>query len=386
MTHKLIRLFKYFLSVYFIYDIYLLFQYFLTPKGKKKIVYIIPGTGLSGGIAVIVQHANRLIKKGYKVLLVTTDNSINLNWIKCDALICPYSSKLKFVFKNADLLIATAWSTVEFLDKIPSKRKLYFVQSDERRFFKQNEEEWIQKVENTYKKNCEFFTMAKWIQKWLKEEFDKDSYYVPNGIDLNCFYKVNSIEEKNKPFRILLEGPTSLWFKGMDDAYEATKDLDCEIWMVSALGKPKNGWKIDNFFEHVPIEQMKSIYSSCDFLLKMSRVESFSSPPLEAMACGCIPIITNYTGYTEYLINEKNGLVVDIGDTESARKAIIRLMKDQKLREYLLKDGTKTVKKWSWDRSIDYLEDVINKRRIKKYYTKDDFYSYTEQRKIIYSK
>jgi len=355
-------------------------------KGRKKIVYIIPGTGLSGGIAVIVQHANRLIKKGYKVLLVTMDNSINLNWIKCDALICPYSSKLKFLFKNADLLIATAWSTVEFLDRIPSKRKLYFVQSDERRFFKQNEEEWIQKVEKTYQKNCEFFTMAKWIQKWLKEEFDKDSYYVPNGIDLDCFYKVKSIEEKNKPFRILLEGPTSLWFKGMDDAYEATKDLDCEIWMVSALGKPKDGWKIDRFFEHVPIDQMKSIYSSCDFLLKMSRVESFSSPPLEAMACGCIPIITNYSGYTEYLENGINGLVVNIGDTESAKKGVIRLMNDQDLRESLLKNGNKTVKKWSWDRSIDYLDDVINKRKIKKYYTKDDSYSYAEQRKIIYSK
>ncbi len=386
MIDKLIRLFKYFLSIYFINDIHLLFKYFLIPKGKKKIVYIIPGTGLSGGIAVIVQHANKLIKRGYKVILLSTDGSININWIKCDAPIFPYSSKLKFLFKNPDLLIATAWSTVEFLDKIPSKRKLYFVQSDERRFFKEDEKEWIKKVEKTYKKDCEFFTMAKWIQKWLKEEFNKDSYYVPNGIDLNCFYKVKSIERKNKPFRILLEGPTSLWFKGMDDAYEATRGLDSEIWMVSALGKPKDEWKIDKFFEHVQIDQMKSIYSSCDFLLKMSRVESFSSPPLEAMACGCIPIITNYTGYTEYLVNEKNGLVVDIGDTESARKAIIRLMKDKKLRKYLLKNGSTTVKKWSWDRSIDYLEDVISGGRIKKYYTEDDFYSYAKQRKVIYSK
>ena len=36
-----------------------------------KIVYFIPGVGVSGGIAVVCQHANRLLQRGHQVYLVT---------------------------------------------------------------------------------------------------------------------------------------------------------------------------------------------------------------------------------------------------------------------------------------------------------------------------
>lgn len=383
MGSTLLKITRYLFSKSFINDLHSFFVYIFLPKGEKKIVYIIPGTGVSGGIAVVVQHANRLIKRGYPVILVTADNSTQIDWIKCNAPIFPYNdTKLKYIYKDADLLIATAWSTVEFLERIPSKRRLYFIQSDERRFFKKEERDWIKKVEKTYKGDYEYFTMAKWIQKWLKEEFHKDAYYVPNGIDLNEFHKTSSIKPSRKPFRILLEGPISLWFKGMDDAYAAVEGLDCEIWIVSGNGKPPASWEIDRFFEAVPFKKMAPIYSSCDFLLKMSYVESFSYPPLEAMACGCIPIVTRFTGYNEYIEANKNALVIDIGDIQGARKAILRLIESSKLRDKLLMNGVQTVTEWSWNNSIDRLEDVIKKKSIKISYTQKNSYSYKKESNI----
>ena len=199
---------------------------------KPKIAYIIPTTRIDEGLAVVIQHTNRLIKKGYDVLLVSADNTDKITWIDCFAQVVPINTKEKYYFRNIDLLIATYYDTVKFLEEIPSKRKLYFIQSDERRFFQRDEEEAIKRVEETYKTNYEFFTEAIWIQKWLKEEFGKDAYYVPNGLDTKIFHKTKPLEEKTGKLRVLIEGPIDVRFQGMHDAYAAVRNLDVEHWLV----------------------------------------------------------------------------------------------------------------------------------------------------------
>jgi O-antigen biosynthesis protein len=353
---------------------------------KEKIAYIIPSTGVSGGVAVIIQHANRLIKRGYDVMLISEDDKTKIKWMKCYAQVIPLHTRHSYYLDNIDLLIATGWSTAKYLKQIDSKRKLYFIQSDERRFFEKGEEKTIKKVEKTYKSDYEFFTEAIWIQKWLKDEFNKDAYYVPNGLDQEIFYKTKPLQKKNKKIRILLEGPICIWFKGMTDAYYSVKDLDCEIWIVSGAGKPPSYWRYDRFFEGIPIEKMKKVYSSCDILLKMSRVEGFFGPPLEAMTCGCVPVVSKVTGYDEYIKDGYNALVIEMGDTEGAKKAIQKLIDNPKLMESLKKNGKKTASEWTWERSVDYLEKVIKKEKVKKFYNSKSYsYSYRTEMKKVYN-
>ena len=35
--------------------------------------------------------------------------------------------------------------------------------------------------------NVKYLTISKWCQNWLKDRFEKDSKYAPNGIDLQQF-------------------------------------------------------------------------------------------------------------------------------------------------------------------------------------------------------
>jgi hypothetical protein len=142
----------------------------------------------------------------------------------------------------------------------------------------------------------------------------------------------------------------------MQDAFEAVEGLDAEIWCVSSLGKPKPEWHCDRFFSRVPMEKMRRIYSSCDILLKMSRVEGFFGPPLEMMACGGAVVVGKVTGYDEYIKDEYNALVVEQGDVDGARKAIQRLISDNDLKSALIANGKKTVEEWNWESSIDKLE------------------------------
>lgn len=324
-------------------------------KMKPKIAYVIPGCGISGGIAVICQHVNRLQKRGYEVLLITEDENDSIAWFpnqKVD--IIPVSQTPN----NIDILVATGWSTAYTVQQLPAKRKCYFVQSDESRFYPEGTSEYY-KAMDTYLMDFEFITEAKWIKKWLKEKFNKEATYVPNGLDEKIIYETEPLVKKGEKLRVLLEGPIDIPYKGMEDAFNAVNGLDCEVWCISSAGKPKPEWKCDKFFEKVPMEQMKYIYSSCDIFLKMSRVEGFFGPPLEMMACSGACVVGKVTGYDEYIEDGYNALVVEQGDVVAAHKALHKLLSDHKLREKIIANGHKTAKEWRWEPSIDTLEQLF---------------------------
>lgn len=337
----------------------LLEQYNTKVVLPQKIVWVVAGLGISGGLAVILKHANNLLDKGYDVSLLTLSTGEEISWYDNNVPVYELSNCKPYVLDNIDVLIATAWNTESYLDQICSRRKLYFVQSDERRFI--DGAEIKRTIEAGYSKDYEYFTEAYWIQDMFHSEFGKQAFYVPNGIDTNIFNTKKLFEPRTERKRVLIEGPIDIPFKAVEDCYNAVKDLDCDIWFVSSAGKPRNDWRYDQFFEKVPMHMMPSIYSSCDIFIKMSRIEGFFGPPLEAMACDCVPVVGKVSGWDEYIKDEYNALAVDLKDVESAKRAVQRLLESKELRGKLLENGKATVEQWSWKRSFERMELLISK-------------------------
>lgn len=326
---------------------------FIQQSNGKRVAYVIPGLAISGGIIVILEHCFRLIKRGYNVSLISiSENYDDLDWFGENYIKVDTPSSLKEI---PDIAVATHWSTVCYVRSLSCSRKVYFVQSDETRF---SDDPIIKnQIRETYFQSFEYITEAKWIQEWLSTNFDQTSLYVPNAINPSFFYPSSPIEPKGSKIRVLLEGAINVERKGMVDAFNSIDDLDCEVWCVSNDGQPKEGMRCDRFFENVPFYQMKDIYSSCDILLKMSRVEGFYGPPLEMMACGGLVVTAKVTGYDEYIVDKENALVVEPRDTEGAKRAIQTLMENRDLCNHLLKNGAITVEKWNdWEKTIDILE------------------------------
>jgi glycosyltransferase involved in cell wall biosynthesis len=329
------------------------------PDFKPTIGFVVPGVGISGGIMVVFQHANRLIQKGYDVIVFSTNpNSCSQpDWFE------NLLAEVRFIGEiskfNLDVVFATHWSTAYEVNTLDVTRKLYFIQSDETRFNPAGSTE-SELAKKTYSMNFEHVVIARWLQDWLQKEFKKKSYYVPNGVDRMIFYPDKPIEPKKDKIRVLIEGPIDIPFKGVEDAYTVVHDMDCEVWIVSNSGKPKADWRYDRFFENVMHHNMRKIYSNCDVLVKMSRVEGFFMPPLEMMSCGGTVITGKVTGYDEYIIDGYNALVVEQGDIAGARNALIKLIQDRELLNKLKEGGLETSQRWSWERSNDLLELVIN--------------------------
>ena len=317
-----------------------------------KIAYLIPDVGVSGGVAVVCQHVNRLKKRGHQVFLVSQTQDTEIDWFP--NLNVPVLTLQEYP-EGLDILVATGWSTSFDIVNLPAKQKFYFIQSDETRFHDQDSI-WQNLTALSYLLNVNYLTEARWIQKWLKEDLKHDAALIPNGLDQEIFFRDEPLEPKGGKPRILLEGAIGLPYKGMADAFSAIADLDVEVWCVSSLGKPKPGWHCDRFFNQIPMTQMRRVYSSCDILLKMSRVEGFFGPPLEMMACGGTSVVAKVTGYDEYIKDVYNALVVESGDVAGARAAIQRILSEPDLRDNLIRNGQETVKQWQWEDSIDRLE------------------------------
>lgn len=330
-------------------------------SAKTTIAFVIPSQWLSGGTMVICQHANMLIKNGYEVFLVDNniDDPYRLDWFpNLLAEVIPLD-QANF---EVDTAVATHWTTAYTIRHWPARRKLYFIQSDETRFNPPGSEE-VALARETYKFPFEFVTIARWLQRWLKDNFGKNAHYVPNGVDPNMFYPDKPLEPKNNKLRVLLEGAIDLPFKGMKEAFAVVEDMDCEVWCVSTSGRPQPGWRCNRFFANVPFSEMRRIYSSCDVLIKMSKVEGFFMPPLEMMACGGTVITNKVTGYDEYIVDGYNALVVEPGDVAAAKEKLQQLIDHRNLLGKLIKNGQATAKKWSWQASKESLEAVLNHKQ-----------------------
>jgi glycosyltransferase involved in cell wall biosynthesis len=331
--------------------------YFKQGPRPIRLVFVLPGLGLSGGIYVILRHANALAAEGMDVCIMSPPGENTFDWY-------PHTNTVRIVeydkslLDRADVAFATGWQTALNVINSSARHKSYFVQSDETRFVDDIAMKKV--VAETYRMPFRYLTEARWIISWLRANFGHQSWYVPNGVDLALFGRSGRVLKQRGPrARVLIEGPIAIPWKGVEDAYRAVEGLDCDIWLVSSAGRPPSDWKIDRFFERVPMNEMGAIYRSCDIFVKMSRVEGFFGPPLEAMACGCAVAVAEVSGYDEFIVHDNNALVSPTGDIASMRDNVRRLISDMPLRRRLADCGRETSSHWAWDASFEAMEKFI---------------------------
>lgn len=72
-------------------------------------------------------------------------------------------------------------------------------------------------------------------------------------------------------------------------------------------------------------DQMAATWRSADVFLSVSEYEGTSIAMLEAMAQGCVPVVTRVSGTQAVIADQQNGWLVNIGDTITMAKAIRQL-------------------------------------------------------------
>ena len=323
---------------------------FIKSKLHKNIAFVLPTTNISGGVNVVIRHIGMLKKQGYDVTVINMDDNdtdIESRWGTVRVL-KKHKTKFNGYF---DTMVATLWATLDFIKKYPNvKNRMYLVQNYETDFADFGKFMRIE-ANATYEDETgvKYLTISKWCEDWLKEKFEKECKYAPNGIDLQQFeFKKRNFKGKIK---ILVEGNSDDYYKNVDESFKIVEKLDkkkYEIHFLSYQGTPKKWYYVDKFMHKVPYSEVGKVYQEADILIKSSILESFSYPPLEMMATGGLVVVAPNSGNIEYIKDEENCLFYEPGNINDAVEKIERLAKDSKLREKLIKGGVNTSKSREW--------------------------------------
>jgi glycosyltransferase involved in cell wall biosynthesis len=209
----------------------------------------------------------------------------------------------------------------------------------------------IEKIKNIQKKVCEKANKIIVPSEFLKKivigwgiNADKINviYNTFSGIE-NCELKIKNLDQDI----IISAGRLEPW-KGFETLREIFPDLLKE--------NPKFKLMIEHKMPHS--ELMANFKASKIFVLN-TGYEGLSHMLLEAMACGLPIITTNVCGNPEVIQNEENGLLVEYNNKEQLKSAILRLWRDENLRNKFIQNGHKTLEKFQLERMINETKRVL---------------------------
>ncbi|MEK6372620.1 MAG: glycosyltransferase family 1 protein [Acidobacteriota bacterium] len=177
---------------------------------------------------------------------------------------------------------------------------------------------------------------------------------VPNGVD--DFFTPGDVEEGDY---ILFAG-TLEPRKGVDDLLAVWSSLPAPRPRLVLCGDA--GWRVDipsgvEVTGYVDRQRLRDLYRGARAFVYPSRYEGFGIPPLEAMACGAAVIATRTGAIPEYA--DGAALLVDPGDRDALRGALVRALGDRALRSELRARGAERAVAWRWDRPAALMTELL---------------------------
>ena len=113
------------------------------------------------------------------------------------------------------------------------------------------------------------------------------------------------------------------------------------------------------FIGHSTPEKLKNIIPSALAMTYISYFEGFGIPIIEAMKCG-IPVITSNTTSMPEIAGDA-ALIVDPFSTDSICEAMLKISKEESLRNMLIQKGVERSVDFSWQITSEKLWDCIEK-------------------------
>jgi glycosyltransferase involved in cell wall biosynthesis len=317
-----------------------------------RVAFVVNDLQLSGGVGVVVEHARQLsARHGFALDLVLAREQAEPEWGFRGLVDLPVHGMERARAVDYDVVVATWWETVGPALELSARRHAYFIQSLEDRFYRPHEAQRLAAA-LTHDLPVQVITEARWIAETLETLApERRCLLVRNGVAKDVFASPATPPVRgDEPLRILVEGNPAAWFKGVPEALAATAAMTAPrvVTAVTPAGADLAGADVTLG----PLEQadLAAAYAEADVVLKLSRVEGMSGPPLEGFHMGATCVVTPVTGHEEYVVHGENGLVVEWDDVHGTGRALDLLARDHGLLHRLRCGALATAKGWpSWE-------------------------------------
>jgi hypothetical protein len=312
-------------------------------------------------MAVVRRHALALLERGWDCALVVTGGGA----VPASDAGIPVRSLSSL--GPVHVAIATWWTTADALFELDAARRVMFLQNLEARFYGADELADRLGAAGVLDLPVDFLVIASHMVELLRDlRPDARVKLVPNGIDKTVFTPAGGARLRGgelgapardsagaprdlaAPLRVLVEGQPTLWFKAVPEAVAAVRAMGEPATVTVAVHDPADAGSLgaDRVVGGLSPEQMAALYREHDVLLKLSRFEGFSLPPMEAFHCGVPCVITPFTGSEAWARHGGNALVVGFDDEPGTAAALDRLSRDRELLARLSAGALETAERW----------------------------------------
>jgi glycosyltransferase involved in cell wall biosynthesis len=369
-----------------------------------KINFTLYSTSMTGGVRAIFEVANGLSQRGHHVTITSLEGDHTWFPLEADVIyvekpnfirilnplkrlksreslryssITPVLGQMKMGFEadlikplteaipECDINIAT-WFLTSFSVFRSDKGKMFYFFMDFDELAGKHGHYYHQLFKESLYLPLDIITISTWLKNWIMENYHKDALVCGVGLEHDVFYPRERILEDLEGYKIMgifrgfdYKGDNDL-IKALNMVYERIPEINpivvCSKDTYNSL-KEKNDIKFNyTFFESPSDDKLAELYSSSDLFVFPSHIEGYGLPPLEAMACGTPVVTTDCRGVRDFVLDGENALMVPPKEPKAIAESIMRVMNDKELQEKLVKNGLKTVKKFTWKRVVDVFE------------------------------
>ena len=351
---------------------------------ERSIVFTTSSMRLSGGVLVLIQHANGLVERGYRVTFVTSAGGAapevqeklspqveirSAPTVMEEAL--SLSGKVRLSWQMARLVphcdtviashtpaVVPALAAHHLLRR--SRRAIWFHQDYPEMFEDRPIEQWL--LRNAPRWFERVLTVSHACQEEIERTSGVRAWVVPQGYSIS-----GELPEPAAPpsdAKVLMYLGDRRPRKGWADFLAAAESLyerhpDLRLAIVS-----KEPGDLDTPVPHdlhvrPSWETVLELYRSCHVFVFASWWEGFGRPPLEAMACGTPVVTTDSRGVREYARHEVNCLMTPIQDPGALAAAIDRVLRDPDLARRLGEAGRQTALEFTWTRAVERFVEAL---------------------------
>lgn len=329
-------------------------QQVLVPRDRENgplhVVYVMTHVQLTGGARVILDHAHHLMEAGIRVTVVSHYPPPDWYPVRCEYVQVPFQVDLASALPLCDVIVATYWDHIQTCVDSGIAPVVYFEQGDFHLF-----EPLPPDLEDIIRKQIQsaarVITCSNRITDILRSRYGREVdgvFY--NAVDQGVFYpSLEGDRSGRKPY-IMMMGSDRLAFKGTTDvlrAYEMVREAGYDVELVWVTPTPPLR-PVGKVYVRPDQTQLADLYRGAAVFVSGSHYETFSLPPLEAMACGCPVVSTANEGVLTYAVDGENCLLAEVGNPQHLAQQIIRLLSDPTLRKHLRENGLRTAARFNW--------------------------------------
>jgi glycosyltransferase involved in cell wall biosynthesis len=331
-----------------------------------RVLFCTPTSSLSGGLKIIFELINRLVRRGVTADLFSFADAPR--WFPLNTRVLPEKNLEEVDLSVYDFVfVSNAFMVPMALRQTRHPGIVFFCQDYESFHHGRgglNYADYMRvspTFDRIYRLPVPIIAISRSIQQLVKDRAGRDAYFMPLGIDQTVF-RPQPRNPHSGAYRILMVGNYLIAHKGMRDGLKALGQLSREhpAQLVLITQENRNremlaqcGCPIEVHY-CCPPESVAAVMAGCDAYCCASWYEGFGLPAVEAFHCGLPVVSTQTLGVTDYGVDGVNLRLARPNDPGDLCEKLKQVILNPDLQQKLIKGGFATAQSgFDWETSVD---------------------------------